>query len=633
MSDTASDILSALKKRMPKHTFGLRSEDESWFLPTGSLILDMCIRDGKMPSGLPGGRLVEFYGQPSCLAEDTHIPYHIYDLGGRRVNTKGGSIARLYERFHGLPPSGDGRGKARSNQVGKGTFTVPCADEEGMIGHSPIENVVFSGIKPCFEVSTEGGRVIRATLDHRFLTPGGYSPLRDLAVGDAVFAHPGKRTGWGHKPRINRAYVYVQQHPVAGIKVVRAVVNRSTGEIKDYSYRRLLRSRFVMEAMLNGISQEDYHRILQSCDSSLLEGLQFIPREVHVHHLDGDALNDTPGNLCLMDPSDHGREHVGEHLGWGKAPMVADRIRSVTPIGHRPTYDIQMPGPNHNFVAEGLVVHNSGKTALALRCCRETQALGGMVIWLDAERGFEPSLARICGVDLSEEKFIFVEPYGLEHVLGAIEEIAEKYHDSPLPITVVVDSVSGLNPMAYMMDDSTVKDVPPAAATAKELHRWFRRGALWYASGSKITVIFISHLTADPRPYGRDVTPHGSAIAFYARLRLRMSSSDLKDPEGGKRLGQWLTTRIVKNKLGSKYAEAEMPFYFHSGFNPATENICYLIGQKALEKTANGRVVFNDKAYLVGQLRDLYAKDVHVREVLEQMVRDTFRADLETRRK
>ena len=278
-------------------------------------------------------------------------------------------------------------------------------------------------------------------------------------------------------------------------------------------------------------------------------------------------------------------------------------------------------------------VPSSGKTALALRCCRETQVLGGLVIWLDAERGFEPSLARLCGVDLSPEKFIYVEPYGLEHVLGAIEEIAEKYHDSKVPITVVVDSVSGLNPMAYMMDDSTVKDTPPAAATAKELHRWFRRGALWYASGSRVTFLFISHMTADPRPYGGDKTPHGSAISFYARLRLRLSSSDLKDPEGGKRLGQWLTAKIVKNKLGSKFSEAEMPFYFHTGFNPATENICYLVSRKALEKTANGRILYGEKSYLVGQLRDLYLQDTHIRETMDQMVRDTFRADLEARRK
>jgi recombination protein RecA len=276
---------------------------------------------------------------------------------------------------------------------------------------------------------------------------------------------------------------------------------------------------------------------------------------------------------------------------------------------------------------------SAGKTALALRCCKETQKLGGMVVWLDAERGFEPSLAQVIGVDISPEKFIYTEPYGLEHVLGAVEEITEKYHDSPNPITVVVDSVSGLNPMAYMMDDSAVKDTPPAAATAKELHRWFRRGAFWYASGSKITLIFISHLTADPRPYGGDKTPHGSAVSFYSRLRLRMSASDLKDPEGGKRLGQWLTARIVKNKMGSKYAEAEMPFYFHTGFNEATENICYLIQQKKLDKTGNGRVVFGDKSYYSHQLRDLYMKDAHVRETLEQMVRDTFRQDLEARLK
>lgn len=34
----------------------------------------------------------------------------------------------------------------------------------------------------------------------------------------------------------------------------------------------------------------------------------------HVHHLDGDRLNNDPGNLTLMSPGDHHRTHDAQHF-------------------------------------------------------------------------------------------------------------------------------------------------------------------------------------------------------------------------------------------------------------------------------------------------------------------------------
>src|SRR5262249_36839521 len=37
----------------------------------------------------------------------------------------------------------------------------------------------------------------------------------------------------------------------------------------------------------------------------------------------------------------------------------ASRVRSITYAGEQMTYDLEMQGPNHNFVANGIVTHNS----------------------------------------------------------------------------------------------------------------------------------------------------------------------------------------------------------------------------------------------------------------------------------
>lgn len=59
--------------------------------------------------------------------------------------------------------------------------------------------------------------------------------------------------------------------------------------------------------------------------------------------------------------------HIAEHLQTGEIRMgygtplaaKASKIRCVRYVGVEETYDIEIKGPNHNFVANGMVVHNS----------------------------------------------------------------------------------------------------------------------------------------------------------------------------------------------------------------------------------------------------------------------------------
>ena len=272
---------------------------------------------------------------------------------------------------------------------------------------------------------------------------------------------------------------------------------------------------------------------------------------------------------------------------------------------------------------------SGGKTALAHRVGAECQRQGGSYVYLNAERGFNLDQARLCGVDPDPSKFHYGSPFSMDNCFAAIEEITEKVHDSALPTVVCVDSISALNPIEHTMDHQDIKKELPAASGAKTLHQFFRRGFLWYAEGSKIVYIFISHQTQNPRPYSPDMTPHGCAVEFYAHLRLKMSRKDLDDPYGGGRLGSWLTCRVKKNKSGPLHGECSFPYYYLGGFNRATENISYLIGAKVLEKSKNGRVDFSGKGYYIRDLRDEYFRSEEVRATIDQMVTDTYLRDRE----
>ena len=69
------------------------------------------------------------------------------------------------------------------------------------------------------------------------------------------------------------------------------------------------------------------------------------------------------------------RAHTNEWLGF-------ERVKSVEPYAVEPVYDIEVDGP-HNFVAEGLVVHNSEVVYHQIREDLEAQG----VIFLDTDTG------------------------------------------------------------------------------------------------------------------------------------------------------------------------------------------------------------------------------------------------------
>lgn len=198
-------------------------------------------------------------GPSQCLDRDTKVMFTSWGPDGRRTDTRGGTIEKLYERFHGVRIS---RGKNRERTVTPRhyQFTAPCVGSDGRIFQNEILDVVQSGTKDCFEVKTEGGLSITASGDHKFWTGDEYVPLQKLRTGDVVMTH-----------------------------------SRKTPERDFQSVRHLS----------------------QNLDKTL------------------------------------------------KATPTPDRVASIVYIGKRLTYDISMKAPNNNFVADGFIVHNSGKSALA----------------------------------------------------------------------------------------------------------------------------------------------------------------------------------------------------------------------------------------------------------------------------
>lgn len=242
----------------------------------------------------------------------------------------------------------------------------------GIIRLNRIVAAVESGVKPVFQLVTRRGFIIKATAEHVFMRPGGgETKLGDLRAGDEVLVVP--KRGGTPKKQVKNRYKTVRSnalacHPFA----CRSWSARRIPKVTEGGRRhgaswdiKIEEHRLVAEAVLNGMSLHEFVGRLVLDGPA---GLKFIdPTLFHVHHKNGNHLDNSPSNLEVLPGIDHLSIHAREE-GWQHVQFHAepDVIISIKPIGKEPTYDLTMLSPHNNFVANGIVVHNSGKTAGAL---------------------------------------------------------------------------------------------------------------------------------------------------------------------------------------------------------------------------------------------------------------------------
>lgn len=158
--------------------------------------------------------------------------------------------------------------------------------------------------------------------------------------------------------------------------------------------------------------QPELRKIILERDSyrcRMCEKSSYRRRQLHIHHVDpyeqGKASNEDPDNLIALCSVCHGKVTGFEsryapflYSLIGGAPKIVNstnkpkrvlkpkfvNLSGIRYCGVQDTYDIFMKSPYHNFVANGLVVHNSQES---LRYVRPREIL----LWLP------PDLERVSG--------------------------------------------------------------------------------------------------------------------------------------------------------------------------------------------------------------------------------------------
>lgn len=273
-----------------------------------------------------------------CLAGDSLLEFDLPGGQGtgkkhRRIFTM--SLAEFVDKWQ------NGAAPRRNKPKSDGTFSynrqpmrerlqgmhIRQLDETtGLIQTSHVTDCFVSGVKRVYEVRA-GKFSVAGSADHRVLTPNGWQTIGELAPGDKIIARH-----WGKQ----------QEDILDPIRL-----KKIGGQWRSVWQRQ---KRVELLDQFGGCTK---------CGSV---------DDLHVHHIVpvyiDPSLAFSDNNITLLCGDCHHDAH--EIQGWqGGTYLYGDEIE-ITEIvyrGHEMTYDLAIEGKFANFLANGIVVHNSRNSA------------------------------------------------------------------------------------------------------------------------------------------------------------------------------------------------------------------------------------------------------------------------------
>ena len=257
---------------------------------------------------------------------------------------------------------------------------------------------------------------------------------------------------------------------------------------------------------------------------------------------------------------------------------------------------------------------SSGKTTVALHAIAETQKLGGVAAFIDAEHALDPVYAKKLGVNLDD---LYVsQPDTGEQALDICDALVR----SSAVDMIVIDSVAALTPKAEIEGDMGDSHVGLQARLMSQALRKLTA----IVNKSKTCVIFINQLREKVGVmFGNpETTPGGKALKFYSSVRIDVRRTDsLKDGDGI--MGNRTKAKIVKNKLAPPFRQAEFDIVFGEGISQEgciiDTGIQYdVIGKSGAWFSYNGDKVAQGRE----KMRQYLKENPEVKAEIEAKIRD-----------
>jgi len=220
---------------------------------------------------------------------------------------------------------------------------------------SYIRDVIERGEQDVFEVEFSNGKRVRCTKSHRFLTDAGWMTLDQalhlqiVANGMIAFAAGRKFTANGLPVAGNGKYrdrSWLATQRANGLSLQQMA---ELSECTTHTVRKWLRiyglsftrsEKYVSKA-------RDFDKLVSMCEPC--------HRTLHAHSGELEFAQSYLGPTFQIDPTRQPKKAAPRRV----TPHLVDVV-NVRYVGRLPTFDLEI-AEHHNFVANGMVVHNSGR--------------------------------------------------------------------------------------------------------------------------------------------------------------------------------------------------------------------------------------------------------------------------------
>ncbi len=264
---------------------------------------------------------------------------------------------------------------------------------------------------------------------------------------------------------------------------------------------------------------------------------------------------------------------------------------------------------------------SSGKTTVALHIIAETQKMGGIAAFIDAEHALDAQYARALGVDTNE--LYLSQPDTGEQALDICESLVR----SSAVDVIVVDSVAALTPKAEIEGDMGDAHVGLLARLMSQALRKLTA----ITNRSKTCVIFINQLREKVGVmFGNpETTPGGKALKYFATVRLDIRKADsLKNGDGI--IGNKVKCKVVKNKVAPPFKVAEFDIIFGEGISQEGCLIDLGVDYGVFGKSGSW-FSYNEEKIAQGKekLREHLKNNPELKAEVEAKIREAHKAALE----
>ena len=263
---------------------------------------------------------------------------------------------------------------------------------------------------------------------------------------------------------------------------------------------------------------------------------------------------------------------------------------------------------------------SSGKTTVALHIIAETQKMGGVAAFIDAEHALDAVYAKALGVKIDE--LYISQPDTGEQALDICESLVR----SSAVDVIVVDSVAALTPKAEIEGDMGDSHVGLLARLMSQALRKLTA----ITNRSKTCVIFINQLREKVGVmFGNpETTPGGKALKYFASVRLDIRKADALKSDG-EIVGNRAKAKVVKNKVAPPFKVAEFDIIYGEGISQ--EGCLIDLGVEYNILTKSGAwYSYNDEKLANGRekMREYLKANPAVAAEIEQKIREAHKASL-----